>query len=143
MLTRTALALCLLTSLACGGNSPTAPTTPAPTPIAAAALTLNPNASWTSCLPAIGGFIGSCVFQGSIQNTGAGCAGGVTAVVQLKDGTGQQLGSDRTALFIMASGHIIRAAETIQFQTLSVDLPTVNATKTFGLKPAWTNVACP
>lgn len=134
---------------ACGGGSSVSPS-PTPAPAAApvvvqippAFIVLSSSANWTSCLPAIGGFIGSCMLDGSIQNTGSGCAAGLTATIQLKDASGQQLGSDRLAVFLMPSGHVIRPAESIQFQTLSVDLPTVNATKTFGIKPTWSNVSC-
>lgn len=128
------------------GNSSSSPSTPTATTaqptIAAAAIVLSGSSNWGGCLPAFSSFVGSCILNAAIQNTGSGCAGGLTAVVQLRDASGQQLGADRLVIFLMPIGHVVRPSESIQFQTLSVDLPTVNATKGLGLKPTWTNVSC-
>jgi hypothetical protein len=87
--------------------------------------------------------VGRCTWQGAVQNTGSGCAGNVTGVVQFQNASGQTIGSSHQLLFLMAAGHTLRPNEVIQVQSVTtVDRPTADAVRTYTLQPSWTNVAC-
>lgn len=97
MLTRCLVAAALVSALGCGGNSPSAPSTPAPTPpppIAAAQLVIPANAAFGSsdcdARRSLGAALGlalisGCHFSGVLQNVGPGCAAnmhGTTTIVE-------------------------------------------------------------
>jgi hypothetical protein len=133
------LVLAVLAS-ACGGSSPTAPSVTTPPPVAVANIVATAQGSWTSCLPAIGGFPGACSFQGEASNTGSGCAIAVSGVTRFYNSAHAQLGT--TAAWSMPSSRMIRPGESFAYLTTSEDLSTVNAVSTYQTQPAWTNVAC-
>jgi hypothetical protein len=133
------LTLCLALFSACGGEkSPTAPTPP-PTP--SASLASSGQGSWASCLP----FSGDCIWAGSLQNSGPGCATGTTVVVRLYQGDQQlgadiQVGAEGTSL----SGRTIRPGEVLALRSLNyVSNSIVTRAESYRMFPTWTDVRCP
>lgn len=120
---------------ACGGTTPITAPTPAPTPVA---NVIAVSAGWANCLPAIGSFPGSCQLQGSVQNTGTGCAATVRGTIVFKNGTAV-IGT--TAAWGLGAA-VLRPNETLVYLSTTETLDVVNRTTGYVNTPAWTNVAC-
>jgi hypothetical protein len=111
--------------------------------IARANVVSEGSATWTSCLPAIGGFAGTCQIQVGGRNTGVGCAKGVAGTIAFLDGQGNQIGARLTLVPIVLGG-TLRPNETFSSLGLSsVPLSTVNATKAMHAEFSWNDAACP
>lgn len=129
---------------ACGADAPASPAAaPAPTPTPTPAPTANvvslTGAAWVSCLPAIGGFAGSCQLQGQIKNTGAGCAGTVRGTTVFLNGS-QTIGSP--AAWSVNASVVMRSGETLVYLTTSEPLSVVNVGPGYITTPSWSNVPC-
>ena len=120
--------LWLALSLACGGDTPTAP---APPP----AQLVSQDGGWVNCFPT-----GNCQFQVSVRNTGAGCALAVTGSVRFFSSTNVQLGP--TVAWTLPSSRILRPNEVGVALTSFQDGAIVTGTSTFLNEPAWTNTGC-
>jgi len=150
---RLAIALISLMLVACGGDSPSSPSAtptptpapapaPAPAPIPAANLQASGQGSWTSCSP----ISGDCIWSGSLQNMGQGCATSTSVVVRLLDSGNAQVGSDIQvgAQGTSLSARTIRPGELVALGSLSyVSASVVSRTKTYKMFPTWTDARCP
>jgi hypothetical protein len=122
---------------ACGSETPTTPT---PAPIATASLEVSGQGSFSTC-----SLLGDCLFNASVQNTGAGCATSTAIVARFFDANNVQVGSD---IAMGAAGSLsartIRPGEIVALTSLGLVPASTSANgKTYRLFPTWTNVRCP
>lgn len=115
-----------VTVSACGGQSPTTPTAPAPIP--AAQIVSLGGGTFTSCN------IISCFVTFPMQNQGVGCASGIAGTVTFSNASGP-LGAEQ-----WTHTPTVRANESfVVSRTVAVGF---NAATSYRMDPAWTNVRC-
>lgn len=118
---------------ACGGSpaAPT-PTPPVPTPIPPASIVSTGGGSFSVCNQF------GCIFNGPMRNSGTGCANTVKGTVTFFDAQQAGLG---TFQWSIAAATVVRAGESFVFTT-SLLSAALQATATYRVDPAWTDVRC-
>ena len=128
------LVLCVALTACGGGGSPAAPT-----PIPSAMI--QPVGS--TSLARVNEYY-DYQFTGSIQNVGAGCAGGTVVVLRLYDEAGRQIGHDYGMDVAGGlSNRIIRPQETLAVASAPIPEGWLYGLRSSQLFPTWNNVTCP
>lgn len=95
--------------------------------------------NWMACFGVGADGYTQCAFQGTVRNTGTGCATAIRGVVHFYDSNKTELS---TAAWT-ADAPLTRPNDTVTYRTADVPIAVVNATAGYevaGLQ--WTDVAC-